>query len=459
MAFSVIFKYMKGKISMKVQLMDYAIVQRNDKGYAEVTFEGDLNLSYGNGERVVARIVREDDNLVIGDLTKCEVKDGHWSVDLTLPEGGLYRIEAIYAAVGCSTNWGRKIKCVHHIGVGDLYMTAGQSNMSGYGRETAYDPPCLGVHALYCNGKWRVASHPLHDGVDSLYEHNDGAAETSPALSFARRLYQELHIPIGIIPAAIGGSPLRDWNPDEDGCLWREAFARTEICGGIKGIIWSQGCADGTPELAPTYLERFKTTVKLWRKDMNSEFPILIVQANRWVGQSNGDNADEKYWGMIRDAQRRSALEIEGVYTIPSYDLPTSDGIHNGSASNVVVGERLAGAALYYIYNKPGRPAVMVEYAERQDENHVVVYLTPGRPMSVMDGTAIGMNVEDADGLIDCVKSYTIGNGLCIETERPYKLPAYFHFSWRYHTAMFMPRDQNGMPMLACYGVEIQEQK
>lgn len=436
-----------------MKLTDFQILQRDADGFAHITWEGELHTPISDpNTHVAVRVVREDDNLTIQSWTACTLDaDGcHWSIALTIPEGGLYRLEA--SLQPGDSLWIDKFACVYHIGVGDIYVTAGQSNMTGYGRDAAYDPPCLGVHMYRNNGSWSIAAHPLADAIDGLYEYPENGTGTSPALSFARRLHDRLVVPIGIIPTAVGGTPLSEWNPEEKGGCYRAMEKRLRVVGAFKGFIWLQGCSDCTAECAGNYLERFSRMVSLWNEHFGAH-PVLTVQLNRWMG--NEDPMNDRYWGMIREAQRRAALEIPGVYVVSSLDLSVTDGIHNSSGANVTIGERLANAALAYLYDKPGQRSVCILSAEAVDDTHVLLHLTPGHKVLAMDGRAMGMNVEDTDGLVDCIEAAPVPDGLLVSTTRPYRLPAQFHYAWRTHPPVFAARDFYDQPLLACYGIEI----
>ena len=434
-------------------LNDFQIIQRNSDGYASFTWEGKLEVPLADANHhVVVRVVREDDNLCIIHWTQCNISSDmlSWSIELTIPEGGLYRFEA---SIQQGDNlWIDKIKCIYHVGVGDIYVTVGQSNMTGYGRDAAYDPPCLGVHMYRNRGEWSIATHPLADGLGSIYGYQENGTGTSPALSFARRLHDRLGVPIGIIPTAVGGTPLSEWNPAEKGGCYREMEKRLLKIGDFKGFIWLQGCGDCNENEAPTYFERFSNMVSLWN-DRFGAHPVLTVQLNRWMG--NSDLRNDRYWGMVREAQRRAALEIDGVYVVAAIDLPVTDGIHNSSGANVIIGERLANAALSYIYGKPGQESVFILSAESIDNTHVTLNLTPGHKVFAMDNRALGMNVEDSEGIIDCIEAAPIKDGLIISTSRPYNLPAQFHYAWKTHPPVFVARDFYDLPLLACYGIEI----
>lgn len=435
--------------------MNYTILQRNPEGYAAAYFCGKRPPLQEN-EELFGRIVRETDNAVVIPWTKCSLNGGEWSVTLNVPEGGLYRFETKASSGGNNTlEWVGRSCIIRHFGVGDLYVITGQSNMAGYGREAAYDPPCLGVHLYGNNGLWDIAAHPLNDSTDSIYPENmEHCSETSPALSFARKLYKELGVPIGLVQASLGGSSLAQWDPCEDGMLYRAMLRRLEVVGGVKGVLWYQGCSDAVAGRAETYLERFKNMVARWRQDIGN-VPFLTVQLNRWA---NGSNECDRYWGLVRDAQRRAAVEIDGVYVVPAIDGCLSDGIHNDSSTNVVIGERLADTALCKLYGKIGRTAPNIVSAEYVDETNVFIKFD-NPYVHAMDDKAYGLNVEDAEGLADCVSAVVCDGGLMVTCARKFTLPARFHALWRSDPPAYMPRDIFGMPMLACYGVNIIEKK
>ena len=433
------------------ELMDFQILQRADDGYAHVIFGGIYDGEIFADTCIEARIVREDDNLNVIYWTPCIITGQKWSVELDIPEGGLYRLEACIKSHDPA--WRERIKCLYHIGVGDIYVMVGQSNMAGYGRDNAFDPPSLGVHALANNGRWCIATHPLADSIDSDFGHPENATGTSPALSFARRLKERLGVPIGIVMAAVGGTSLAAWHPQQDSNCYEEMCRRLELIGGFKGFVWYQGCADANRNDAVNYFERFSNMVDLWRERYGN-LPLLTVQLNRWTGMNSGEN--DRWWGMICDAQRRAALELQDVYVVPSMDLSVTDGIHNSSGANVIIGERLANVALACIYKKCGQTSAFVLGAEKVDDTHVLVHLTPDHHIVAMDNLAIGMNVEDETGILTCHEAQPVPDGLVVSTSRPYQLPAKFHYAWRTKPPVFVVRDIFDMPLLSCYGVEIE---
>ena len=436
-------------------VVDYQIVQRGADGCAQVSFGGALPPEHA-GKQVWARAVREDDTLEICPWQRCEAADGLWQTVLTLPAGGPYWLEARALGEGDTLDWGPRIKRVSHVGVGELYMLAGQSNMAGYGRDAAYDPPELGVHLYGNNGCWSVAAHPLNDSVDTIYPENaEHASNTSPALSFARMLRRRLGVPVGLVQASLGGSPLSRWHPEETGDLYRAMLRRLDAVGQVGGVLWYQGCTDtDTEEWADGYLSRFKRMVELWRADLG-DVPIVTVQINR-VKQGAPDDAHDRRWARVREAQRRAALEIDRLVVVPANDLACTDGIHNSSGSNVILGERMAHAALKAFYGQPGLAAPNLRRAVRVDATHLYLEFGPGFTLRMMDGRDTGLDVEDAQGTAHCVSGVPCEGGIVLTTEREFTLPARFGAYWQAEVPPFIARDLSGMPMLSCYGVPVE---
>lgn len=445
-----------------VKVTDYAIIQRDEYDEAKVYFSGTIPMDSPATPFIYGRVFGEDDNLPITALESCEIQNDKWKIEFTVPAGGLYCFEArMTESAEVEPYHGRRIAIVRHFGVGDLYLLTGQSNMAGYGRDAAYDPPALGVHLYKNNGKWDIASHPLNDSLDTIYPENreDGSA-TSPALSFGRILKEKLNVPIGLVQASLGGSPLSRWHPEEEASLYNGMMRRIPVVGKVKGVIWYQGCSDANEECCHTYYDRFKRMVELWRGQLGN-IPVITVQLNRWAGNLSNDDTvrleTDRYWGIIRDAQRRIAVDVTGVCIVPSMDLPMSDGIHNNSGANTIIGYRMAMAAMKFIYGRTGQAAPEPRSVKYIDRTHLEVTVDPCFRMFTMDDTAHGIDVEDSSGIIPCKKA-TAGYGrIVLETERPYSLPAKFHAYWRTLLPSLFIKDYVGMPMLACYNMEILE--
>jgi sialate O-acetylesterase len=353
-----------------MQMQQYgAIIQKGPQNWAIIQQEngmGNVSLSgvwavpegeYVKSWQVYVRVVNEEDAREIVTWHPASMLvDYAWEITLdAIPAGGLYRLEtSLQIDDNPAMEWAMRGDMIHHIGIGDLWVIAGQSNAAGYGKGPIQDAPQLGIHLLRNSGQWDLATHPFNEATASIHFENWERFNPghSPFLAFGKMLQKEIGIPIGLLQTALGGSPLMAWNPDEDGVLHRNMMNIIQSVGGkVKGILWYQGCSDCSPEDSASYLERFGNMVQHWRRELQNEnLPILTVQLNRCTNDDLTES--NQSWGRVREAQRQAALTISGVYVIPALDCPLSDNIHNSPAGNMIIGERMGKQALAYVYSK-----------------------------------------------------------------------------------------------------------
>lgn len=335
---------------------DWQILQQTD-GKATVLLKGKfkviqaaINVGVASANPIV-RVVREDDNFMVipwheaRTVHRISDYEGTFETELTLPEGGLYRIDTSLETKSTLPNvtWLYRGDSVLHLGVGDLFIIAGQSNSSGYSRDFCPDAPHLCVHLFRNRSKWDLATHPMNESTDAegLANEEWGIPGTSPYLSFGKEYYRETGRPVGLVQTSLGGSPMKRWNPT-DGDLYANMIDKIRLTGGkYAGVLWYQGCSDTEGEAAVNYYDHFKQMVESLRKELGYDIPFFTMQLNR---QINGIN--DESWGMVREAQRKASEEINSVYLMTTTNLSLSDGIHNSAMSNLVLGERLARQAL-----------------------------------------------------------------------------------------------------------------
>jgi len=321
---------------------------------------------------VEARLVCESSAWPVSatlDWTPAKMESGDtWRATLSnVPAGGLYRVETRVCRRGLADERPLRGDYIHCLGVGDLWCIAGQSNASGTGVGIIEDEPKLGVHLFANDEQWKLATHPLEDATGTLHPVTITGIfhGHSPWLAFARCLKRRLGFPIGLIPAALGGSPLQRWNPEEPGeaDLYANMMDMIQKAGGrIKGIVWYQGESDCQPALSKTYGARFRQFVECARRGLNApDLPVMTAQLNRTtthdlrlspaMGSAPPPNV-QRSWSVVREAQRQAARDIPSVYLIPTLDLSLSDNIHTSSPSEVLLGERFAQVAFGKVYGK-----------------------------------------------------------------------------------------------------------
>lgn len=399
----------------------FQIVQQNARGTGRMAFYGRWRYESGPGT-VQLRLVRECDGAVAAPATNWQnvskQDDTSWSHTFeTVPAGGLYRLETRLAVAGIEAEWSPHGDTVHHLGVGDLWVIAGQSNAAGYGRGPVFDPPELGVHILKNDETWDLAAHPLNDTTRSAHSNLEHANPGhSPYLRFAKALRAALGYPIGLIQTALGGSPLSAWNPDEnpEAPLFRNLMHCVRLAGGrVRGMAWYQGESDCGVDLAPTYEARFTAFIKRLRQDLDApDLPVILAQLNRYTGEQ--DVEGHRGWSIVREAQRR-ARALGNVAVVSAIDLPISDLIHTSPDGNLMLGARKARAALGMVYGRDlewrqpdvresrlcdGGNAVELVFAHVTNR---LAFLGPGEQDFV---------VEDADGFVP------VRTAVCVARDR-----------------------------------------
>lgn len=331
---------------------DWEILQQ-ENGYAQVILAGTYEVHPAAIEvgvlcaRPVVRVMREEDNMTVIPWTPAEkVREekgfkGSFEAVIRIPAGGLYRIETSLETRSTQPNltWLYRGDCVLHVGVGSLFLIAGQSNSAGYSRDFCTDPPHLCVHLYRNRSRWDLACHPMNESTlaGSLANEEMGSPGASPYLSFARNYYGISGMPVGLIQTSLGGSPMKRWNP-VNGDLYQNMVDKIhQTKGRYAGVLWYQGCSDTEPYSAGAYYEHFKEFVEAVRGEVGYTIPFFTMQLNRQV---NGIN--DEAWGLVREAQRRAALDIPDVFLLTTTNLSLCDGIHNSAQANVALGEKLA---------------------------------------------------------------------------------------------------------------------
>src|SRR5262249_38762332 len=108
-------------------------------------------------------------------------------------------------------------------------------------------------------------------------------------------------------------------------------------------------------------------------------------------------------WSQVREAQRQAARAIPNVAVVPTFDLPLSDFIHNSPAGNMLLGERLARAALGAVYGQPVEhqaPDLQAAVAAPDGRQIELSFAPVLSRMDTIDPTANPFQVEDRQGSV-----------------------------------------------------------
>ena len=209
---------------------------------------------------------------------------------------------------------------------------------------------------------------------------------------------------MGLLPCAQGGSPIRMWDPEQDGALLRNMVSKIRRAGGANAVFWFQGCADAEGEKAAAYERSFANVVSGTRKALGWEIPFYTFQLNKYNA-----NHDSAAWDLVRQAQRLAAKRINNVFILPTADLSLSDEIHLNSASNAALGGRLAMQVL------EGMNAPDLEKCEKTDKNALCLRFANvrGELIRTNAGNAAEyLEVRDEEGIVPVLAVKT--EGVCV---------------------------------------------
>ncbi|MDE3248856.1 MAG: sialate O-acetylesterase [Bacteroidota bacterium] len=138
--------------------------------------------------------------------------NGRWTAALPAREaGGPYEMQFIAGA---------KKQTLRNILLGDVWLCSGQSNMVHQMElhQIRYDEDVKTAHYPEIRQFWIPQASVLTGPAEDLIGGNWKAANpedvkkfSAVAYFFARKIYERYHVPIGIINASVGGSPIEAW--------------------------------------------------------------------------------------------------------------------------------------------------------------------------------------------------------------------------------------------------------
>lgn len=295
--------------------VDWQVVQRYSKEKGKIHVAGKLETQRKEIASVEAKLSGKN---LKGEWQKILFagKAESFRGVLEAPAGGWYRLElraSDDAGVVASS-------VVEHVGVGEVFVVAGQSNSANHGEKKL--EPKSGMVTTFDGKAWRIANDP-QPGASG----NAGSFVPPFGDAIARRF----EVPVGIVACGVGATSVREWlksgttfpNPPtilgnvlkkEDGTweakgnIYQKFVSRMQPLGerGFRAVLWHQGESDANQkdesrtlkgELYQKYLEML---IRDSRAEIGWEAPWFVAQASY---HSPTDSGSED----IRSAQRRVA--------------------------------------------------------------------------------------------------------------------------------------------------------
>ncbi len=222
-----------------------------------------------------------------------------------------------------------------------LYPLIGQSNMAGRGVIEEEDKqPHARVLMFTKERSWAPALDPLHfdkpiAGVGLGTTFGKVMAEANPGIT------------IGLVPCAVGGTPLDRWQKDKD--LYDQALVRIKAAmkdGTLKGILWHQGESDASDlEKSKSYAARLAAMLQDWRKDLDApDVPFVAGKLGEFLAETSKDGKPS-HWKLVNEQLSELPALVKNTAVVDSSGLKhKGDVVHFDSASLRELGRRYAAA-------------------------------------------------------------------------------------------------------------------
>lgn len=149
----------------------------------------------------------------------------------------------------------------------------------------------------------------------------------------------------------------------------------------IRGAAWYQG--ESNEERAEQYNLLLPTMIRAWRERWGEgNFPFGIIQLPNYRAVKP-EPADAP-WSFIREAQRRTAMEIPNTGLIVTIDIGEASDIH--PKNKLDVGKRMALWALKDVYHRKITGAPVLKDVEIKGSKIVLTFTEVGTGLKIKDG-------------------------------------------------------------------------
>ena len=222
-----------------------------------------------------------------------------------------------------------------------LYLLIGQSNMAGRGKIEPKE--VLSTDRLLkftAQNTWAPATEPLHT--------DKPIAGVGLGSSFGRAIaVADPSITVGLIPCAVGGTPLSRWCKDGD--LYKQAVVRAKLAmkdGTLCGILWHQGENDASKEdTAHSYADRLSQMVADLRAELGAgAVPFVAGKLGEFLAKED-KNGKPNFWPVVNEQIATLPQRIPNSAVVESKDLKhKGDGVHFDTPSLREFGRRYAAA-------------------------------------------------------------------------------------------------------------------
>lgn len=223
-----------------------------------------------------------------------------------------------------------------------LYLLIGQSNMAGRGvQDEKHSVSKLRLLKFSQRNAWAPGTDPLHTDKPA-------GAGVGLGTSFAREMADvDKQTIVGVIPCAVGGTPLQRWQKGAD--LYQQALVRARLAmkdGTLKGILWHQGEGDSAKEdTAKSYGTRLSQMIADLRADLGAgEVPFVAGKLGEFLSDKTKDG-NPSFWPVVNEQIAALPKTVPNMAVVESTGLKhKGDGVHFDTPSLREFGKRYAEA-------------------------------------------------------------------------------------------------------------------
>jgi len=282
--------------------LPYEVIQRHSSTEGTVLIRGTQSGLDAGKAKFEAKIGAKG----IWQALSAQIEKEQFSASLAAPAGGWHRVEVRAMLEGKAV----ATAAVEQVGIGDVFVVAGQSNSANHGEEKQTTQ--TGRVAAFDGKKWQIADDPQPGASGRM-------GSFMPALGDA--LVKRFDVPVGFVACGIGATSVREWLPkgttfpnpptiesrvtqlpdgqwESNGAAYDAFIARMRPLGhnGFRAVLWHQGESDAnqkdtTRTLAgKLYREYLEKIIRDSRRDTGFEAPWFVAQASYHVPGDEGSD-------------------------------------------------------------------------------------------------------------------------------------------------------------------------
>ena len=278
--------------------LDYQVVQRQTKDLGTIRIAGRLSEDVPMNALLEVKLSEEGQDGVWQRIESV-IEGRDVSASVPSKSGGWKRLDVRIASADAAI----ASATVMHIGVGEVFVIAGQSNSANYGEGKLETQS--GRVVAFDGSKWQIANDPQPRAKGK-------SGSFVPA--FGDALAAKLDVPIGIIACGVGGTSVREWLPKgsqfsipptiesriekapngqwmSKGEAYDTLIEQMKELGphSFRAVLWHQGESDANQK-DPTrtlpgklYREYLEKIIRDSRRDIGWDAPWIVAQTTYHV--------------------------------------------------------------------------------------------------------------------------------------------------------------------------------